>query len=85
MPLHITYPLTMAFNEQENAVFIHEFSTTKNLPTVGGGTPSHPPPPRSVASLPHFDPRLTNASCGTGIAKGYKSPCPPPLDWSEII
>ena len=39
--------------------------------------------PHSVASLPRFDPRLTNASCGTGIAKGYKSPCPPPLDWSE--
>ena len=44
--------------------------------------------PHSVASLPRFDPRLTNPSCttGTGIAKGYKVPCPPaPLDWSEKI
>ena len=41
MPLHITYPLIRAFNVQENAVFIHEFSK-KNLPTV---TPlQHPPP-----------------------------------------
>ena len=54
MPLHITYPLIMAFNEQEDAVFIHEFS--KNLPTVGrGGTPL--PHPRLVASLPRFGPR----------------------------
>ena len=36
---HFTYPLIMAFNVQENAVFIHKFS--KNLPTVrGGDTPS---------------------------------------------
>ena len=43
MPLH-KLPLIMAFNVQENAVFIHEFSTTKNLPTVEGG---NPPPARS--------------------------------------
>ena len=38
----------MSFSVEENAVFIHKFS--KNLPTVGGGTPS-PPPPRSLRSL----------------------------------
>ena len=45
------YPLIMSFSVEENAVFIHKFS--KNLPTVGGGTPpSHtlayyrPPPLR---------------------------------------
>ena len=27
MPLNITYPLIMAFNMQENAVFIHDFQT----------------------------------------------------------
>ena len=45
------YPLIMAFNVQENAVFIHEFS--KNLPTVGrGDTPlPHSPPARSLRSL----------------------------------
>ena len=82
MPLHQTYPLIKALMCKTNVVFIHEFS--KIFPTVGGG--KHPPPPNSVASLPRFDPRLTNASCGTGIVKGYNSPCPPPpLDWSERI
>ena len=51
MPRHITYPLIMAFNVQENAVFMNEFS--KHLPTVA-------PFPRSVASLPRFGPPLTN-------------------------
>ena len=37
------YPLIMSFSVEENAVFIDEFS--KNLPTVGGGTP----PPTSLA------------------------------------
>ena len=36
----IIYPLVMAFNVEENAVFIPEFS--KNLPTVGGGSPPTP-------------------------------------------
>ena len=42
------YPLII-FSVEENAVFIHEFS--KNLPTVGAGTPPPtppPPPPRSL-------------------------------------
>ena len=39
--LHITYPLTMAFNVQENAVFIHKFA--KNLPSYRGSSP--PPLP----------------------------------------
>ena len=44
MPPHITNPLIMSFSVEENAVFIHKFS--KNLPTVGGGTPpSHTLPP----------------------------------------
>ena len=73
MPLHITYPLIKALMCKTNAVFIHEIS--KHFPTVGGG---NTPSPHSVTSLPRFDPGLTNASCGTGIAKGYKSPCPPP-------
>ena len=40
MPLH-KLPLIMAFNVQENAVFIHEFSTTKkiSLPWKGGTLP----------------------------------------------
>ena len=41
----------MAFNVQENAILIQEFSTTKNLPTVGRNTL-----PRSVALLPRFGP-----------------------------
>ena len=45
MSLHITYPLMLAFNVQENAVFIHE-----------SPLPSKKSPNRSVASLPHFDP-----------------------------
>ena len=45
----------MAFNVQENAVFIHEFSTKKNLPTVGGGNPLPQPTP-SLASLPRLPP-----------------------------
>ena len=56
------YPLIMSFSVEENAVFIHKFS--KNLPTVGGGTPPlpHPPPlarsarSGSVASLPRILP-----------------------------
>ena len=57
MPLsHITYPLIMAFDVQENGFHTQIF---KNLPTVGGvgGGGEYPPPiplPRSVASLPHF-------------------------------
>ena len=40
----------MSFSVEENAVFIDKFS--KNLPTVGGGTPpSHTLPPRSLRSL----------------------------------
>ena len=40
----------MSFSVEENAVFIHKFS--KNLPTVGGGTPPPTPsPPRSLRSL----------------------------------
>ena len=36
MPLHVTYPLIMAFNVLKNAVFIHELKKKKkkNLPTV---------------------------------------------------
>ena len=45
----------MAFNVQENAVFIPEFS--KNLPTM---VPPSTPSPRSVASLPRFGLLLTN-------------------------
>ena len=45
------YPLIMSFSVEENAVFIHEFSTTKNLPTVGGGSPSHTVPPRSLPRI----------------------------------
>ena len=71
----------MAFNVHENAVFIPKFSTTKNIPTVGGGNPPPPPPtpsPRLVASLPRFGPLLTNPGCTTvtGIAKGH-APMPP--------
>ena len=71
----------MAFNVHENAVFIPKFSTTKNLPTVGGGNPPPPPPtpsPRLVASLPRFGPLLTNPGCTTvtGIVKGH-APMPP--------
>ena len=45
----------MSFSVEENAVFIHEFS--KNLPTVGGGTPlPPPPPPRSLRSLAYYRP-----------------------------
>ena len=47
------YPLIMSFSVEENAVFIHKFS--KNLPTVGGGTPSHTLPP-SLAPLPRILP-----------------------------
>ena len=44
------YPLIMSFSVEENAVFIHKFS--KNLPTVGGGTPpSHTLPPSLARSL----------------------------------
>ena len=46
------YPLIMSFSVEENAVFIHKFS--KNLPTVGGGTPPptpSPPPPRSLPRI----------------------------------
>ena len=40
----------MAFNVQENAVFIHEFS--KKSPYRRRGNPPPTPSPRSVASLP---------------------------------
>ena len=79
MPLHITYPLIMAFNVQGYAVFIHVFSN-KNLPTVGGGPPpsfhTTTPSPRLVSSLLRFGPLLTNPGCTTvtGIAKGHKPP-----------
>ena len=84
MPLH-KLPLIMAFNVQENAVFIHEFSKL-SLPWEGDSPPLTPSP-RSVASLPRFDLRLTNPGCttGTAIAKKYKGPCPPPLDWSKKL
>ena len=66
MPLH-KLPLIMAFNVQENAVFIHKFS--KKYPYRGRwGTPSTPSS-RSVASLPRFDPRLTNPGCTTWKSK----------------
>ena len=43
------YPLIMAFNVQENAVFIHEFS--KKSPYHGRGKHPPPSPPRSLRSL----------------------------------
>ena len=49
---HLTYPLIMAFNVQENVVFIHEFS--KNLPTV---TPRRPLLP-TLPPLGRFAPSL---------------------------
>ena len=49
MPPHI-YPLIRAFNVQENAVFIHEFSKTISLPWEGGPPPT-PSPARSLRSL----------------------------------
>ena len=60
----------MAFNVQETAVFIHEFSKI-SLSWEGGNHTL----PRSVASLPRFDPRLTNPGyiTGTGVAKEYKT------------
>ena len=62
----------MAFNEQENAVFIHEFS--KNLPLPSeGGTPLPHAPPRSVASLPRFGPRWTNPGCTKYTVTGISS------------
>ena len=66
MPIH-KLPLIMAFNVQEIVIFIHKFS--KNLPTVA--TPS----PHSVASLPRFDPPMTNPGC---IAKDTSPHAPPP-------
>ena len=36
----IIYPLVMAFNVEENVVFITRIF--KNLPTVGGGSPPTP-------------------------------------------
>ena len=90
MPLRITYPLTMAFNVQENAVFITRiFNNNKiSLPWEEGRreTPlPHAPSPRSVASVLRFapppPPPLTNPGCTTvtGTAKGLKGPCPAPL------
>ena len=78
MPIH-KLPLIMAFNVQENAIFIHKFS--KNLPTVGGGN-SPTPSPRSVASLPRFDPPMTNPGC---IAKDTSPHAPPPLIGTKEI
>ena len=75
MPPHITYmyPLIMACNVQENAVFIHKSSTTKNLPTVGegggGGTP-HPPPARSLRSLA-LVPLLKNPGYASEYLEAY--------------
>ena len=73
MRLH-KLPLIMAFDVQENAVFIHEFS--KNLP--------HSPPARLLRSLalpPPPPPPLTNPGCTTvtGIAKGHNALCPAPF------
>ena len=54
MPLHIlTYSLITAFNVQENAVFIPEFSKKISLPWEGETLS-----PSSVASLPRFAPPL---------------------------
>ena len=72
-------------NVQKNASFIHKFG--KNLPTVGGrGSPlPHPPPPRSVASLPRFAPvdKSWLHHCYCEIAKMHKGAMtPPPPHWS---
>ena len=49
----IIYPRVMAFNVEENAVFITEFS--KNVPTV-----APPPSPRSLALPPAPPPPIEN-------------------------
>ena len=80
MPLH-KLPLIMAFmSKKMSGVFIHEVST--NLPTVGGGNNTLPP---FGGFAPSLWPPLTNPGCTTvtGIAKGYKGPCPLPVDWSK--
>ena len=43
MPLH-KLPIIMAFNVEENVVFIHEFSNI-SLPREEGYTPAHTLPP----------------------------------------
>ena len=80
MPLH-KLPLIKVSNVQENAVIRHKFWKI-SLPWEGE-TPSL----RSVASLPHFGPPLTNPGCTTvtGISKGTRGHVPRPLDWSKII
>ena len=57
-------PLIMSFNVEENAVFIHGFS--KNLPTVGGGTPlSHTLPPLGRFAPSLCPPLLKNPGYAT--------------------
>ena len=67
MPLHKLL-LIMVSNVQENVVFRHKF--LKIFLPWEGETPPPTPSPRSVASLPRFDPQLTNPGCTTvtGIA-----------------
>ena len=77
--LHNLPPLVMAFNVQENAVFIPEFS--KNLPTVGGA-PSPPPPPppyrslRSLALAPCW--QILAAPLSHAHESGRRALAPPP-------
>ena len=49
----------MAFDVQENTVFIHKFS---KISLSSGRGETHT---RSVASLPRFGPPLTNSGCNT--------------------
>ena len=58
----------MAFNVQENAVFIPQIF--KNLPTVENPPPT--PSPRLVASLPRFGPPVEKSwlrQCGQVVIK----------------
>ena len=76
----------MAFQVQENAVFIHEISKIF-LPCMGKPPSSHPARSLRSHALPPPPPPLTNPGCTTvtGIAKGTRAHALRPLDWSKII
>ena len=79
---HITYPLIMAFNVQENAVFYAQIF--KKSPYSGRRKSPPPPPTHPLTPLCHIAPSrwppLTNPSCTTvtGIAQGHTRPLAPP-------
>ena len=75
MPLHITYHLIMAFNVQENAVFLLDVSKKLSLPWEEEPPPT-PSPSRSLRSQFAPPPPVDKILAVSGIPKGHKRPCP---------